>query len=219
MARARRGSWRGHVNLRVVTTPPSPEQEAALLARLRAGEEAAYEELVRLHGGRMLSVAKRFLREEDDARDAVQDAFLSAFRAMDRFEGGSRIGTWLHRIVVNAALMKLRTRRRKPEEPLDPLLPRFLDDGHLESPPAQGWAVASDDALERKELRELVLGRIAELPETYRTILLLRDVEGLDTDEAADALEISPGAVKTRLHRARLALRELLDPHLREGES
>jgi len=192
-----------------------PPDESKLLERLRRGEEAAYEELVRTHAGRMLSVAKRMLRNEDDAADAVQEAFLSAFRAIDRFEGGSRLGTWLHRIVVNAALMKLRTRRRKPEEPLDPLLPRFLDDGHMERP-AQAWARPADDALVSAETRRLVLDRIAELPETYRTILLLRDVEGLDTDETAAALGISSGAVKTRLHRARLALRELLDPHLRE---
>lgn len=196
-----------------------PPDESKLLERLRRGEDDAYEELVRVHGGRMLSVAKRMLRNEEDARDAVQDAFLSAFRAVDRFEGGSQLGTWLHRIVVNAALMKLRTRRRKPEEPLDPLLPRFLEDGHMERP-ARAWARPADEALASKETRRMVLDRIAELPETYRTILLLRDVEGLDTDETATALGITPGAVKTRLHRARLALRELLDPHLRaeDGE-
>lgn len=201
-----------------MASPPLPPDEAKLLDRLRNGDDAAYEELVRTHGGRMLSVAKRMLRNEDDARDAVQDAFLSAFRAIDRFEGGSRIGTWLHRIVVNAALMKLRTRRRKPEEPLDPLLPRFLHDGHMERP-AQAWSRSADELLESAETRQLVLDRITELPETYRTILLLRDVEGLDTEETSKALEISPGAVKTRLHRARLALRELLDPYLRADEA
>jgi len=203
-----------------VASPPSPAvpDERDLVARLRDGDEAAYETLVRQHGGRMLAVAKRMLRNEDDARDAVQDAFLSAFRAVDRFEGGSQLGTWLHRIVVNAALMKLRTRRRKPEEPLDPLLPRFQEDGHMERP-ARAWSRSADEVLESQETRQLVLDRIAELPETYRTIVLLRDVEGLDTEEAAKALEITPGAVKTRLHRARLALRELLDPHLRAGEA
>ena len=202
-----------------MAAPPSRSpDESELLDRLRAGDEAAYEDLVRSHGGRMLSVAKRMLRNEDDARDAVQDAFLSAFRAIDRFEGGSQLGTWLHRIVVNAALMKLRTRRRKPEEPLDPLLPRFLEDGHMVRP-AQAWARSADEVLQSEETRRLVLDRIGELPETYRTILLLRDVEGLDTEETAKALEITPGAVKTRLHRARLALRELLDPHLRAEDA
>jgi len=193
---------------------PPPPDETKLLEGLRNGDADAFEALVRSHGGRMLSVAKRMLRNEDDAQDAVQDAFLSAFRAVGRFEGGSRLATWLHRIVVNAALMKLRTRRRKPEEPLDELLPHFLENGHMERP-AQPWSQPADRALESQEIRRLVLDGIAGLPETYRTILLLRDVEDLDTDETAKALEISPGAVKTRLHRARLALREILDPHLR----
>jgi len=199
-----------------VATLPAPD-ESRLLERLRRRDEAAFEELVRAHTGRMLSVAKRLLRNEDDARDAVQDAFLSAFRAIGRFEGESQLGTWLHRIVVNAALMKLRTRRRKPEESLDGLLPRFLEDGHMERPAAP-WALPADRTVEQGELRRLVLDRIEALPETYRTILLLRDVEELDTDETAKALGISPGAVKTRLHRARQALRELLDPHLRSPE-
>jgi RNA polymerase sigma-70 factor (ECF subfamily) len=110
--------------------------EADLVARLRAGSDAAYEELVRAQGARLLAVARRLLRSEEDARDAVQDAFISAFRAIDRFEGGSRLSTWLHRIVVNAALMKLRSQQRKPETSIEDLLPRFLEDGHFAEPPA-----------------------------------------------------------------------------------
>ncbi len=196
---------------------PAPDDEAQLVARLRAGDDAAFEDLVRTHAGRMLAVARRMLRTEEDAQDAVQDAFFSAFRAMERFEGGSRLSTWLHRIVVNAALMKLRTRRRKPEEPLDPvepLLPKFLEDGHMLGE-ASAWQAPSDLAMEQRELRELVLSKIHELPETYRTVLLLRDVEELDTEETAEALGVSTGAVKTRLHRARQALRTLLDPYFR----
>ncbi len=93
--------------------------EDGLLERLRSGDDAAFEQLVREHGGRMLAVARRFLRQEEDARDAVQDAFLSAYRALEDFEGNARLSTWLHRIVVNAALMKLRTRRRKPERSIE----------------------------------------------------------------------------------------------------
>jgi len=191
----------------------SPDR--ALLERLRAGEEGAYEELVRAHGGRMLAVARRFLPAEEDARDAVQDAFLSAFRSIDRFEGQARLSTWLHRIVVNAALMKLRTRRRKPEQSIEELLPGFHEDGHLERP-ASPWRVPGLDGAERAELRELLLGSIRSLPESYRNVILLRDIEDLDTEETAELLGISTGAVKTRLHRARLALREFLEPHLRE---
>ena len=195
-----------------VSAPAAPD-EAALLARLRAGEEAAYAELVRAHGGKLLAVARRMLRSEEDARDAVQEAFLSAFRSIDRFEGGARLSTWLHRIVVNAALMRLRTRRRKPEGPIDDLLPGFLEDGHM-AVPAQPWREVPVDEVESAELRRLVLAKIHDLPESHRNVLLLRDIEGLDTDEAARALGIAPGAVKTRLHRARQALRGLLEPHL-----
>ena len=197
--------------------PPeaSPPDDGELLRRLRAGEDGAFEELVRSQGGRMLAVARRFLPVEEDARDAVQDAFLSAFRSLDGFQGGAKLSTWLHRIVVNASLMKLRTRRRKPEQSIEELLPGFQDDGHMEKLPAP-WRSEGPDAAERAELRELLQEQIQSLPDGYRDVLLLRDIEGLDTEETARLLEISPGAVKTRLHRARQALRGLLEPHLRE---
>ena len=190
--------------------------ETQLLAGLRAGDDSAYEKMVRAYGGRLLAVARRVLRNEDDAHDAVQDAFLNAFRAIDRFEGDSRLSTWLHRIVVNAALMKLRTRRRKPERSIEEMLPGFLEDGHM-TDPAEAWRKAPEAELGRKELRELVLEKIHELPEAHRNVLLLRDIEELDTEAAAEMLNVSVGAVKTRLHRARQALRTLLDPHLRQG--
>jgi len=192
----------------------TPIDEKALLTSLRRGEDAAFEELVRAYGGRMLAVARRFLRTDEDAKDAVQDAFLSAFRSLDRFEGNARISTWLHRIVVNAALMKLRTRRRKPEQPIDDLLPGFLEDGHLAAPVAE-WQTDALTSLSRKELREVLEASIQKLPDGYRNVLLLRDIEEFDTEETAKLMGISAGAVKTRLHRARLALRELLDPELR----
>lgn len=199
---------------------PSAEaelDEAELLARLRAGDDAAYEWLVRTHSGRLLAVARRFLRSEEDARDAVQEAFVNAFRSIDRFEGGSLLSTWLHRIVVNACLMRLRSRRRKPEERIDDLLPRYLDDGHAAAPTGP-WRPDVGHRLEQAEVRQQVRAAIDRLPDSYRTVLLLRDIEEFDTDEAAEALGISRAAVKTRLHRARQALREQLDPQFRLGE-
>jgi RNA polymerase sigma-70 factor (ECF subfamily) len=190
----------------------------SLVARLRAGDDKAFEELVRAYGGRMLSVARRLLRDPDDAQDAVQDAFLSAFRSLEKFEGSSRLSTWLHRIVVNAALMKLRTRRRKPETSIEDLLPHFLEDGH-QANPAVAWKLPADQAVERVQLGQLVRRSIDKLPETYRTVLVLRDVEDLDTVETAEFLGIAPNAVKTRLHRARQALRTLLDAELRGAEA
>jgi RNA polymerase sigma-70 factor (ECF subfamily) len=195
--------------------PVGPVGHPALLTRLRAGEERAFEELVRAHGGRMLATAQRLLRDEDAAHDAVQDAFLCAFRALPRFEGGSLLSTWLHRIVVNAALMHLRSKKRRPEESIEALLPHFDDEGHwLEQPEA----FPSPDALgERERVRERVRRCIAQLPEGHREIILLRDIEELDTEEAARALGIRPEAAKMRLHRARMALRTLLERELRRG--
>lgn len=193
-------------------------QEAAdsaeLAARLRSGDPAAFEMVVRLHGGMLLAVARRILGHEQDARDAVQDALLSAYRGRASYDGAAQLSTWLYRIAVNAALMKLRSRKRKPERSIGELLPRFLADGHQEEP-AVAW---TEDAaeLERAETRQAVREAIAELPETYRTVLLMRDIEELDTLATAQALGVTEGVVKTRLHRARLALRTILDARFRE---
>lgn len=198
---------------------PAGAPARPLAERLRAGEAEAYEELVRANAGRLLAVARRVLRSEEDAQDAqdaVQEAFLSAFRSIDRFEGGARLSTWLHRITVNAALMRLRSRRRKPEESIEALLPRFGEEGHFERLPAPWRDPSGESEAERRQLRARVREAVDRLPEPYRTVLLLRDIEELETAEVARMLEITPGAVKTRLHRARQALRSLLDPELRE---
>src|SRR5262249_48775680 len=163
-----------------------------------------------------MATIRGLLPQEEDARDALQDAFVSAFKALDRFDGRCQLSTWLHRIAVNAALQKLRTRIRKPVRPIEDLLPTFLEDGH-QAHPARPWEETGDRALERQETRRMVRQAIAELPDAYRTVLLLRDIEGLDTEETATQLSISIDLVKTRLHRARQALRALLDPHFRRG--
>jgi len=188
------------------------QDEQALVRRLQAGEDAAFEELVRQNAARLLAVARRMLRSEEDARDALQEAFLQAFRGIQKFAGDARLSTWLHRIVVNASLMKLRTRSRKPELPLDELLPRFLEDGHR-SDPGPAWRTDGPDPVESRELRTLVRANIDRLPDIYRNVLLLRDIEGLSTEETAGMLDIKVDTVKVRLHRARQALRTLLHPH------
>jgi RNA polymerase sigma-70 factor (ECF subfamily) len=185
-----------------------------LVLRLQRGDALAFEELVRRYSGRLLRAARRILMSEEDARDAVQDAFVAAFRAVGAFEASARLSTWLHRIVINASLMKLRTRRRKPEEEIEQYLPRFLEDGH-QTPPSEPWTEPADAMLEREELRRLVRASIERLPESYRTVLVLRDLEELSTEETAEMLGASPNAVKIRLHRARQALRTLLDPYVR----
>lgn len=188
--------------------------EGSLLAALRRGEEAAYEQLVRAYAGRLLAVARRMLGSDEDARDAVQDAFVSAFRGIARFEGGARLSTWLHRIVVNAALMRMRTRRRRPETLIDDLLPAFSPDGHHVER-FEAWAAPAEDLLAQEETPQVVRAAIDRLPDACRVVLVLRDVEERDTAETAEILGVSANAVKIRLHRARQALRTLLDPHFR----
>lgn len=200
--------------------PPivSLDDQDALVAGLRAGDQAAYEEVVRRYSPRLLAAARRILQNEEDAREALQDAFVSAFRSLDSFAGQAQLATWLHRIAVNAALMKLRSRRRRPALPISALLPRFHEDGH-QAEPAAPWEGAAERVLERKETRAFIRHAIDQLPENYRTVLLLRDIEELNTAETARQLDVTEGVVKTRLHRARQALRSLLAPHFRgEGE-
>jgi RNA polymerase sigma-70 factor, ECF subfamily len=204
----------------VVPTKPSVmfADEAALLSGMRAGDNAAFDACVRAYSGQLLATARRILKNEEDARDAVQDAFLSAFKEIARFAGQSLFGTWLHRILVNAALGRLRTRRRHPERSIEDWLPHFSEDEHQIDPPAP-WQETAGVLLLQKEAREVVQRCIGQLPEIYRIVLLLRDIEEMDTEETAGMLEVSAGVVKMRLHRARQALRTLLDPYFRRGDS
>ena len=183
--------------------------ETSLLEALRAGHDWAFETMIRSYGGRLLVVARRITRNDEDARDAVQSAYLSAFVALKNFEGTCQLSTWLHRIVVNAALMKLRTRRRKPEESIEALLPAFQADGHHVEQ-FSGPSETPDRLLERRETRAMVRACIDKLPDNYRTVLVLRDIEQHSTDEAAAMLDMTPVAVKVRLHRARQALTTLV---------
>lgn len=189
-----------------------PPEEVELAAGLRAGDAEIFEKIVRTQGPRLLSTTRRILGNDDDAKDAVQEAFISAFRARAKFGGDSRVSTWLHRIAVNAALSKLRSRNRHPEDSIDELLPHFLPDGH-HAEKFTAWNEPADQTVARKEMAVIVRRAIDELPESFRTVLMLRDIDGLNTEEAATALNITSNAVKLRLHRARMALRALLAPH------
>jgi len=172
------------------------------------------ESLVRENIQWMLSLSNTLLRDPTLAEDAVQDAFINAFRALDKFEGRSSLKTWLHRITVNAALGKLRQIKRRAEQPIDDYLPEYdQNECRLESP----WTdlASLQTILESEALRAQVHLAIDSLPDNYRIVLHLRDIEGCDTTEVADALGISESNVKVRLHRARAALKKLLEPMLR----
>jgi len=195
--------------IQTVEAAKTAVDEPALIAALQRGEEWAFEAMIRLFGGRLLAVARRICGNEDDARDVLQSSYLSAFRSMQKFEGSCQLSTWLHRIVVNTALMRLRTRRRKPEEQMEALLPAFQEDGHHVEQFSE-WTMPADRLLEREDVRATVRSCIAQLPESYREVLLLRDIEELPTDEVARMLCATPTAIKVRLHRARQALSTLL---------
>lgn len=190
---------------------PSKSDDAASLPARHA---VTTEQLVRDNIGWMLALSERLLRDRGLAEDVVQDAFISAFRSLGEFEGRSSLKTWLHRITVNAALSKIRQIKRRAEDPIDEHLPEFdRHDCRIETP----WStlIAVDAVMENAELRERVSKNIDALPDTYRIVLQLRDIEGYDTGEVAELLEISVSNVKVRLHRARAALKKLLEPILR----
>jgi RNA polymerase sigma-70 factor, ECF subfamily len=204
-------------------TPPLPGQDASdarLVARLRTGEDAAFDDLVRLAGGRMFAVARRMLSHDEDAQDAVQEAFLNAFKNLERFDGRSQLATWLYSITVNCCRMRLRSQRRRggPERSIDDFLPTFRDDGH-QTKDTLAWKPDVAGGIQTAETRELVRTKINELPEQYRVVLMLRDLEEVGTEETAALLGMTVNAVKTRLHRARQALRALLEPHFVSSEA
>jgi len=187
-----------------------------LIDDLRRGDERAFATLVCHESGRMLSTARRLLGNEEDARDAVQDAFFQAHRAIGGFAGEARLSTWLHRIVVNAALMKLRSRRRKPEQPLDDSMPQVHETASWLRP-VSAWERSSEELLESAQCRTIVRRAIDRLPESYRQVLMLRDIADFDTEETADMVGTSVNAVKVRVHRARQALRMLLEREFAEN--
>jgi RNA polymerase sigma-70 factor (ECF subfamily) len=201
------------------TPPPSFDEtfdESTLLDGLRQGEADACAAFVRQFAGPMYGAARRLLRNDDDAHDVLQEAFFHAFRGIHQFDGRCQLSTWLHRIVINAALQKLRTLQRRPELSIEEHLPRFGEDEHHQRSPC-AFLSSVEEIASRKELRAFVQRRIDELPETYRRVLLLRDIEGMDTEETATLLGITTMLVKTRLHRARQALRAMLEPYFKEN--
>jgi RNA polymerase sigma-70 factor (ECF subfamily) len=183
--------------------------EDPLVQGVRSGDPAAFETLIRQQTPRLLAVARRILKTEDDAREAVHQGFISAFKSRAQFEGHSQLSTWLHRIVVNKALDMIRARQRRPEDSIEDLLPRFLPNGS-HNQRFITWPSNAEEAIDRERTGAIVHEAIDELPESFRLVLQLRDIEELSTEEAAQAIGISPNAVKLRLHRARLALRTLL---------
>jgi RNA polymerase sigma-70 factor (ECF subfamily) len=178
------------------------------------GGDVSAETLVRDNIGWMLALSERLLGDRSLAEDVVQEALILALRGLDKFKGDSTLKTWLHRITANTAISKLRKLNRLKEESIDEFLPEFdRQDCRIEQP----WTslVTTEEVIESDETTARVRAGIFSLPVSYRVVLMLRDIEGYDTSETAKLLDISVENVKVRVHRARAALKKILEPVLR----
>ena len=184
--------------------------DSELLKHLRAGEERAYETLVRSLGPKVLVTARRYLRSEADVADCFQNTFLAVFENIDKFEQRSSLAAWVRGITINQCLMTIRKQERRQEQSIEHLLPDFDSDGkRIESVDSAQSSVIGQ-VIDTTRLKSIVREKIDELPDDHRLVLLLRDIDGYSTKETATILRIEINATKTRLHRARSVLRSLL---------
>ena len=191
-----------------------------LLARVITGDAEALETLMTRYSGRVYRLAYGITRSAPDAEEVVQDVFLQIIDKGAGFEGRAALSSWIYRITTNLSLNKRRGKRREVETSLDELLPTFLPDGHRAGDRAflvADWSGTPDGALLSGEARRVLEAALDRLPEHYRAVLVLKDVEELSNEEVAQVIGDSVAAVKTRLHRARMALREQLTRHLGAG--
>lgn len=173
------------------------------------------EQVFRDYAPRVYNLARRMLGNDADAEDVTQDVLLQVVRKLDTFRGESAFPTWLHRVTVNAALAHRRKRAQREDHRVKDPLENFLDDGH-HTAPIRPWSVQPDQQALDRETHQLIEKAIAGLPEIYRDVYVLADVEGLPNAEIGDMLHLSVPAVKSRLHRARLLMRDALAPHFEE---
>jgi len=191
------------------------EDEGRLVSAAKAGDVASFEELVNRYERKIFRLGMNITQNREDAEDVMQDAFLKSYQNLDRFQGDSRFYTWLVRIAVNEALMKLR-KRRPNQFSLDEPLTTDEDSVYRE---IEDWGPSPEKKFAQTELNEILTSVIGELEPIFRVTFLLRDVEGVSTEETAQILGISEAAVKSRLLRARLKLRQKLNKYFRRSEA
>jgi RNA polymerase sigma-70 factor (ECF subfamily) len=192
-----------------VSAPTPGRAERQLVERSQAGDRLAFEELVRGHADRLYAVVMRFVADADEAEEITQETFLRAWRSIKSFELRSQFFTWLYRIGINEA--KRRAERRPPTGTVS-----SIEDNPVEDAP--DWSEAPEFRSQQGQLRRVLEDAIRALPIAYRVPLILRDVEGLTTQQAADVMQLSEAAFKSRLHRARLAVRRAVDEYYLESE-
>jgi RNA polymerase sigma-70 factor, ECF subfamily len=184
--------------------------DMALVHACKGGDPAAFEELVKRYDRKLFRIAQHITHNREDAQDAVQDAFLKVFRKLTQFRENSQFSTWLIRIAVNESLMKLRKQRHNKEFSIDD---DVLSDNESLAFELADWAPNPEERYRGSELRDILRSELQELQPALRVIFVLRDIEGLSTDETAKVIESTPVAVKARLWRARLKLRERLSKY------
>jgi len=189
-----------------------PRDEQQMIASILGGETHLFHELIRPHERSVYMMALSFLKNQSDAEDVAQEAFLKAFRNLSSFRGESKFGTWMISITLNEARGRLRRMKVVPMESLD----QPDEDGHVSPALLRDWREIPSESLERREVRQVLQVAIESLPAIYREIFLLRDVEELSIAEAAEVLHITAASVKVRLHRARMMLQKTLAPQLKQ---
>ena len=199
-----------------MTQTDSVQDDRELMTRAQAGDMSAFESLVSRHEDKVYGLALRMTRSEADAAEITQDTFLSAYQHLSEFRGEAAFGSWVHRIAANNALMRLR-RQKVLDIVSDEITgPEFTERGSLAELPDSDWSKRADDKVLDDELGRAIRAATDALPEGYREVFLLKDVEGLSYEEISEMVGISIPAVKSRLHRARLALREAIDAFYKE---
>jgi RNA polymerase sigma-70 factor (ECF subfamily) len=200
---------RGHAALKARPKGgrPSGRDEAALVTRLKAGDQEAFEAIFRRHSPKLYNLAQKILGEAADAEEVIQDVFWTLYRKARSFQGNSQLSTWLYRLTVNAALGQVRRSKRKKEVEYEEFLPKFQEDGHHRVRPVVDWADTLDEKYAQREIQGLVGRALDQLKPIDKSIIVLSDLEGLSDKEISAAVNLTVSAVKTRLHRARLFLR------------
>lgn len=179
----------------------------ALITKFRKGCAFSYEELISRYETKVHNLAMRLTRNSEDAEEVLQDVFLTVYRKIDGFEGKAKFSSWLYRITVNAAFMKLRKRKQDQSVSLDDMLPHLQNKAITQK---TAYGAAGDSLALNNEVREALEGAIHRLPDEYRAVFVLRDIDGLSNKEVGEILNLSIPAVKSRLHRSRLMLRKKL---------
>ncbi len=185
------------------------DNDLQLVKEMQAGKPEAFEDMVYRYQKRVYSLAYNLTRNQSDAEDVAQEVFLRVCNKINTFLGKAAFSSWVYRITLNVSFMKLKSRKKIKQIPLDNIFPKYQEDG-FHAGHVNDWSMKTDDVLLSSESRKIIQKAINQLPEKEKTVFVLRDIEGLPTEKVCDILELSVPAVKSRLHRSRLFLRKRL---------